>query len=462
MRLTVADIVRATDGELVQRGAAASVSGASSDSRKMGGAELFVAIAGPHYDGHAFCQAAIAGGARALLVSASVAVDPPTTVIRVGDTITSLGDLAAAWRSRFPIPCVAITGSNGKSTTKEMAAKVLEGLGPILKTEGNFNNLIGLPQMLLGLDASHRAMVLELGMNAPGEIRRLSTICRPDVGVITNVTAAHLEHLGTVEAVARAKGELFEVMGDAGVAIVNEEDPHIRRLVEGRRGKMLRFGMRNSCDVQFGHMETEDLQSMTLVVRAGTEEAAVELALPGAHNVMNALAALACGIALGVPLKEGAKRLEGFVPMPMRFERIQLANGVRLVNDSYNANPGSMKAAFRTVGSALRAGRFVAVLGSMLELGNQSEALHEEIGRAAVELGVKRLFAFGAHAASFARGARSAGLHNGSVTTFENMDALKTAVVEELQPGDVVLVKGSRGVKMERVVEHLKQRIGSD
>jgi UDP-N-acetylmuramoyl-tripeptide--D-alanyl-D-alanine ligase len=461
MKLLMNDIVGAVSGTLVQKGDVGSVSGVSIDTRTIGAGDLFVAIRGLHYDGHGFVSKAVDAGAAAVMVAEEAIVPDHVAVIRVADTQAALGALASWWRGRFDVPCIVITGSNGKSTTKEMIAAIAGSLGPVLKTEGNFNNLIGLPLTVFRWNDDHRAAVLEMGMNAPGEIRELTKIARPDVGLVTNVTAAHLEKLHTVERVASAKGELFEAMDPKGVAVVNDEDPWVRSMAKDFKGKVVSFGMQNDSTVRFGHMVSEGLDSTELTFRIGAEERTVHLPLPGTHNVMNALAAFAVGHALGLNLDDMTENFSRFTPMAMRFECVQLTNGVRVVNDSYNANPQSMQAAFRTVGAAKRAGRFIAVLGDMLELGEQTATLHRQVGEAAAKFGAGMLFVMGNHAADVADGAARAGLNSSRVAVVDNMDKLQSMVMSEMKPGDVVLIKGSRGMKMERLVEFLKREIGT-
>lgn len=461
MAFTLQEIVDATQGQLARGDGALAGGGVSIDTRQLKPGELFVAICGAHFDGHDFLSEASAAGAAALVVRKGTRVPPGAAFVEVRDTERALGDIAAWWRSRFEIPCAAITGSNGKSTTKEMAAAVAGGLGPVLKTEGNFNNLIGLPLTAFRWEAAHRAAILEMGMNAPGEIRRLTDIARPTVGLITNVTAAHLERLHTVEAVAKAKGELFEAMGPEGTIVVNGEDPLVRELGLCHGGRRILFGMQNDFEVRFLHMETTGLESMALKLAVLGREFEISLAVPGAHNVMNALAAIGIGVAFGIDPAEAVERLVSFRPMAMRMERVQLANGVRIVNDSYNANPESMRAAFRTVGSARRAGRFVAALGDMLELGESSAELHRALGEAAVAAGVGRLYLLGNFSRETASGAREGGLPNSSIIICdEGAEQMAGLLEQELRPGDVLLVKGSRGMRMERVVERLKSSIG--
>ncbi len=461
MRFTLDDIARATGGSVSKADAGLEIEAIGIDTRRLPRGALFVAIPGAHFDGHDFLGDAQASGAEACVVRKGTRVPKGIVPVEVDDTVKALGDMASWWRGRFKVPCVAITGSNGKSTTKEMASAIVEATGPILKTEGNFNNLIGLPLTVFRWDDDHAAAILEMGMNAPGEIRRLTEIARPDVGLITNVTAAHLEKLHTVEAVAHAKGELFEAMGDHGVAVINAEDRWVREMSSMHGGEKISFGMRNDCDVKFLHMETDGWDGMDLAISIREEEHRVRLPVPGAHNVMNALAAVAVGVALGIDGREAVKRLAEFRPMSMRFERVQLSNGVRVVNDSYNANPESMRAAFRTVGSAKRSGRFVAALGDMLELGEQSAELHRRIGEDAAAMGVGGLFLIGDFAQVVAEGAQAGGLPESSILICEDVDQLCREVEEGIKAGDVLLVKGSRGMKMERLVDYLKREIGT-
>lgn len=454
------EIVKATGGELASAGSQAGVKGISIDSRAINSGECFVALRGAHFDGSEFTKEAVSKGAAAVVSSVHVDLPENVALILVADPVKALGDIASFWRNRFNCPCVAITGSNGKSTTKQMTAAALSSLGPVLKTEGNFNNLIGLPLTVLRWTEDHKAAVLEMGMNAPGEIARLTQIGRPHVGVITNVSPAHLELLQNVENVAKAKGELFENIRSDGTIIVNLEDPWVRKLAENYKGKIYTFGMQNEADIRFGRMESRGLESIDMVIYIEGREYNIHLSVPGAHNVMNAMAALAISRVLGVSPEKAIAGLEHFEPMSMRMERVQLSNGVQLVNDCYNANPLSVKEAIRTVSGAKRAGRFVAVLGDMLELGKNASQCHREVGLTAAQYKVDKLFAFGAHAADIAAGANEAGMNSGRILTYTDMDQLKKDVLRFLSQGDIILIKGSRGVQMERVTEYLKDEIG--
>lgn len=464
MSLALNEVCSAMGARVVSRGVDRPLAGVSIDSRTIQAGEWFVAIPGPHFDGHHFIAAALAKGAAGLVVQRPVADLPKEAgswVLQVTDTIAALGALAARWRAIYAaIPAVAITGSNGKSTTKEMIASVVGARGPVLKTEGNFNNLIGLPLSLFRWTPTHRTAVLELGMSAAGEIAALTTILQPDVGLITNVTVAHLETLQSIDNVAAAKGELFATMRRDGTIIVNAEDPWVRAAAEAYPGRRITCGMGNQCDVRFGRMESPDLATTHLTLYVQGRECAVTLPVPGTHNVMNAMAATAVGLALEIAVDEIMARLPHFTPMKMRMERVQLENGVQVINDSYNANPESMQMALRTVAAAKRAGRFMAVLGDMLELGPATVDRHRELGERAVRAGVDRLFVMGAQARAVADGARGAGLPEVALCVAPQIDALQAAVAAEARSGDIVLVKGSRGMQMERVVEFLKQQFG--
>lgn len=457
---TTEELEKATGGECRGRDVYGGVTGISIDSRKIENGECFIALSGAHFDGRRFIGEAFAKGASVIVTSENV--DEPTErlYIIVPDPVKALGDIASFWRDKFQVPCVAITGSNGKSTTKQMVAAAVGSLGPVLKTEGNYNNLIGLPLTVLRWKNEHKVAVLEMGMNAPGEIARLTQIAKPHVGIITNVSSAHLEFLENIENVAKAKGELFDNMRDDGIIVVNLEDPWVKKLSKSYKGNIYTFGMQNNADVRFGRMESKGLESIDMTIYVEGVEHRVHLSVPGAHNVMNAMAAIAVARSLSIPAEKAIQGIENFEPMSMRMERVQLSKGIQLVNDSYNANPLSVKEALRTVSGAKKAGRFVAVLGDMLELGNNAAGCHRDVGISAAQYNVDQIFAFGEHASDLAEGAHEAGMNSGRILTYSNMDKLKKDVLDYVKTGDIVLVKGSRGVQMERVVEYLKDEIG--
>lgn len=436
--------------------------GVSTDSRALTPGGLFVALRGANFDGHDFATQALAQGAAAVLLdrdgAPGVEAGAPdgAAVLRVADTRAALRQLAAAWRVRFAVRVAAVTGSNGKTTVKEMLAGVLRahvGEANVLATAGNLNNDIGLPLTLLRLREAHRYAVLEMGMNAPGEIAVLTRLARPDCALVNNAQAAHLQGLGTVAEVARAKGEIFEGLAPGGVAVINGDDAHAgfwRGLAAGH--PVLTFGLDPTADVRaltaggtgFAPGAVPDgREPFTLRTPAGAVE--LRLAVPGAHNVRNALAAAAAAHALGVGLAATRAGLAAFTGVPGRLQSRPGLNSATFLDDTYNANPGSVAAALAVL--AQTAGPKILVLGDMGELGEGGAGLHAEIGRQAAAAGVDALYALGeltGHAVTaFGPGA----------VYYECLQELLADLENRLAPGVTVLVKGSRFMRMERVVQ---------
>ena len=433
--------------------------GVSSDSRKLAKGDLFIALRGEHFDGYEFILTAAQAGAVASLVNAdsyqkrSLIPDPAHSILIVEDTRLALGQLAAYWRGQFDIPLVAITGSNGKTTVKEMLASILrEAAGrdeAVLATKGNLNNDIGMPLTLLQMNAQHSYAVIEMGMNHPGEIDYLTSIAEPDVALITNASGAHLEGLGSVEAVARAKGEIFAGLKHNSTAVINADDayaPLWRSLVGAHR--FLEFGLDVNADVSgTWHSYGYGLQ-MDVTVPQGMF--AADLQVPGVHNARNALAASAAASVLNVPLEKIAMGLEKFSGVAGRMQRKAARNGAILIDDTYNANPASMRAAISVLaqcGVEKPGGKRVLVLGDMGELGENAAAFHAEIGSEARRAGIEKLYALGALSSNAVREFGSGAQH------FERIEDLQNALEKDLVADTTVLVKGSRFMKMERVVE---------
>lgn len=430
------------------------------DSRRVSKGMLFVALRGENHDGHDFVAAAVRDGASAALVDHPVAGVDPSKLIIVGDTLRALGDLAAWTRGRSEAQVIAITGSNGKTTTKELIASICEAaekahlLGGCLKTEGNFNNLIGLPLTLLRL-RDETVAVLEMGMNRPGEIARLTQIAAPNYAVVTNVSAAHLEGVGgTLEGVASAKGELFGSLSvDAAVA-VNLEDPWVSRIAASFGGRKLTFG--NSGEVQSRAIVDSGLDGLRFELVIGGRTAEVTLRLVGVHNVSNALAAAAVARLMGLPIEVIAAGLCNAPAPRQRMEVLRLRRGITLIDDAYNANPSSVVAALKAL--QRMPGRSVVVLGDMRELGDESGHAHRQVGERAAALGVDEMFLIGAEADNVAAGARSAGMSADSIHLCATHQDLANDVASSWRPGDCVLVKGSHGMHMEEVVRLLRER----
>ncbi len=460
MRLTLEQICQAVNGQLLSGNMSDVVTCVGIDARHSIANGLFIAICGAHFDGHDFIADAKEKGAIAAIVHKDVRASSEMAIIRVNRTEVALGDLAQYWRNQFNVECIGITGSNGKSTTKEMISAAAKGKGNVLATTGNFNNLIGLPLTTFGLNDTHDISIFEMGMNRINEIKRLAEIAKPSIGVITNVTAAHLEHLQTVDAVAKAKFELFEAIPAQGYIIVNKEDELISKLSSDLSCKKITFGMQNNCDVQFLNMSTDGLNNMALAVNIFGKTYETVLPVPGTHNVMNAMAAIGACLALNVDECDIMRRLSGFTPMTMRFERVQLANGVCVVNDSYNANPESVLAALRTVGAAKRAGDFIVVLGDMLELGKSASMWHQRIGEESVQMGADYVYALGEFSCDIIKGSMRSGLNRLHAKEYSNVSSIRDQLLSQIKVGDIVLIKGSRGMRMERIVDDLKHMIG--
>jgi UDP-N-acetylmuramoyl-tripeptide--D-alanyl-D-alanine ligase len=440
-------------------------SGVSIDSRSVGEGQLFVAIRGPRHDGHDHLQDALAAGARGALVAEGTPLPPPlpegAVVIDAADTTRALGALARGHRDLHRGPVVAITGSNGKTTTKEMCAAILASRGPCLKTEGNLNNEFGLPLTLLRRDDRDQALVVELGMNHRGEIARLTAIARPTVGVLTNVGTAHIEFLGSREEIAREKGDLAAHLGAEDVAVFNADDPLAWAQRERTTARVVGFGRGPAAAIRAQDVAWRDgAFHFTLVAPSG--RTAVEVAGLDETAVSNALAAAAGALVAGASLEDVAAGLRRYRPVPGRLQPRRLAGGVLLIDDSYNANPQSMEVALRalTRDGMRDAGRRIAVLGDMGELGDEAPAAHHRTGALAASLGVELLFALGSHAVGVAEGARSAGLREDQVHVGEDPARLAEAVAKAIAPGDRVLVKGSRSMRMERVVEQIEAAVG--
>ena len=462
MQWTVADIVQATQGRLLYGDPTLCFAGIGIDSRNIPSDHLFVALRGENHDGHGFVGQVVDLGVRGLVVqdNASVPLNHEklqasgVACVAVADTVKALGALAAFQRRKFQIPVVAITGSNGKTTTRQMTALVMARHYTTLSTQGNLNNEIGLPLTLFSLNTQHQIAVLELGMNHAGEISRLAAICRPNIGVITNVAPAHLEFLGSIEGVARAKGEMLAHIEAGGAVALNGDDAHVAALAAHARSRVLFFGTGTDADIRAEAVH-QNARGVTFDLVLPNARVTVRLQTAGQFMVSNALAAAAAGHLAGLASGEIKAGLESFTTVKGRLNVSTLANGMHLIDDTYNANPASMAAAFQTL-SALTGGTpGYIVLGDMLELGPQAAALHRQVGEMAARCGARKLYLFGPHAEETADGARSGGIAARAIFV-NNKEAIATDIIRHLQPGDWVLVKGSRGMAMEIVVDAIR------
>lgn len=452
LSLDLGALARAAEATMLGGGLPVQIRAVGTDTRSLPPDCLFVALRGERFDGHAYLDVAAKKGAIAALVdSFDSSRVPPLPLLVVEDTLVALGRIAQYVRRQRKGKVVGVTGSNGKTTTKELVAQALSPLGEVHRTRGNLNNRIGVPLTVFDWSPSAWAAVIEMGMNEAGEIAALADIAEPEVGVITTVGPAHLEKLGSLENIARAKGELFASLSPSATAIVNVDDTLIQRIARPlfRGDRLIGFGRADRADVRL--IEAASVHggiSASFEILGQRYE--VSLAVPGLHNASNAGAALACALALDVPMSEAVAAMADtqFPGSRLRVLR-DLPSGISILDDSYNANPQSVAAALVAL-KELTSGRRIAVLGDMMELGVRAEAMHFETGERAAESGVAWTVTIGELSRAITRGARSAG---GRADHFESISELVDALSGGVRAGDWLLVKGSRGMRMERVVE---------
>jgi murE/murF fusion protein len=458
---TVAEILEATGGNLLSGDLKHSFSGISIDSRNISVDELFVAIKGDTHDGHSFTGDVIERGVSGLLIDRANTHTLPgkgstengIVCVTVNDTIRTLGDLAAFNRKRSNASVVAITGSNGKTSTRKMTAGVVSRRFSTLSTYGNLNNQIGLPLTLLNLSFDHRWAVLELGMNSPGEIKRLAEICSPDIGVITNIGPAHLEGLGSLDAVMQAKGELLEEIKPDGTAALNADDPRLLQLADYTSRNVLFFGRSKNARIRARSVKGTGT-GLSFILVLPEESITVFLKTPAAFMISNALAAAAVGHLLGLTAGEIKDGLEDFKPVKGRMNILKTGKGINIIDDTYNANPDSMKAAINTLRSLKGNHTGILVAGDMLELGDHAESMHRNIGRIAAGSDIAKLYVTGQFSQTVASGAMDEDMNPRDIFTGTKEDILE-GIKDRLGPGDWVLVKGSRGMTMETIVQGL-------
>ena len=445
MNRTLSDFARACGGELI--GPDRAYAGVSSDTRTIKPGELFVALRGPRFNANEFVSAAAAAGAAGAVVDGRT--DHAIAQILVGDTLEAMTRAATAWRDGFKLPVIGVAGSNGKTTVKEMTAAILARAGNTLATRGSLNNHIGVPLTLHRLDASHRFAVIEIGANHPGEVASLVMLAKPTVGLITNAGAEHLEGFGSIEGAARAEGEMVADLPPDATAVLNADDEFIGMWRGSTRAKVVTFGVENAADFSAADIHTTIADGFVtrFTMRTPAGNAPIELRLAGRHNVTNALCAAAAALTAGASLEDVRTGLATMRPVPGRLQFKSAPSGAWIVDDSYNANPSSMKAGIEVLANV--AARRWLVMGDMGELGDHAPQSHEEIGRFARNHRVDRLFATGKHAAlaveSFGPGAQ----------WFADTDALSRAVNADISRDVCVLVKGSRSARLERVVDAL-------
>jgi UDP-N-acetylmuramoyl-tripeptide--D-alanyl-D-alanine ligase len=453
--LPLSQIAQLAGGSLASGDGTVVIDTLSTDSRTIKRGELFVALRGENFDGHNFVEAVATTGAAGALVDSNWKgkVADNFALIRAKDTLHAYQQLAANYRKSLTLRVIAITGSNGKTSTKDFAAAVLARRFRVTKTQGNFNNHVGLPRTILEATSGDELAVWEIGMNHPGEVAALAKVAAPDVGIITNIGLAHIEFMGSREKIAEEKGALAEVVGAEGTVILNADDPFTRGIAGRTRAKVILAGTTSGA-IRAGELNQSG-SGTDFTILEGAHRCRAQLPVPGLHMVQNALLAVAAGRVFGLSLEECAA---GLVAAPLTKARLQVKEirGVQFLDDSYNANPDSMKAALRTLVELDVDGQRIAVLGEMRELGDESERGHREVGETAAALKVDHLIAIGNVAATIVEAAKRAGLENSS-TVASTAEAAEL-LAELAAPGDLVLIKGSRLARTEQVIEAFRNQ----
>jgi len=455
-RLKVGEIIEATGGRLIQGDLKEEISGISTDSRKIKKDELFIVLKGPRYDGQDFIPEALEKGACGILISKLPVTRYPLPVtILVKDTLKALGQIAKYYREKFDLPVVAVTGSTGKTTTKDMIASILSLKLSVLKTQGNFNNEVGVPLTLFRLSKKHQVAVLELGMSALGEIERLTRISSPKMGVMTNVGEVHLQYLGNVQRVALAKAELVYALGKDDVAILNMDDSYVRDMKKGIKARIITYGIRRRVEVGADGIENLMEGGMRFTLRIMEESLPLHLRCLGYHNIYNALAAAAATHALGMKkeiIREGLSQLQ---PLTGRM-KIMKIRGLTILDDTYNASPKSFIAAIETLKDLSPKGKKILVAGDMLELGGRASLSHKETGVYVAHSGIDTLITCGNLAGYIAQGALEAGMKKRRIISCRNKEEAGERLSTLAKEGDTILIKGSHATGMEEIIDKLK------
>jgi UDP-N-acetylmuramoyl-tripeptide--D-alanyl-D-alanine ligase len=452
--ISLSQICGATNGKLEKGDPQAPIGHISTDTRTLPPGSLFIALRGERFDGHAFIGSAVGQGAAAVMVEDTEGVPENAACIRVADTLAAFKELAAWYRSRFDIPLIAVTGSTGKTSTKDMTAAMLSALHDTHKNTGNLNNEIGLSHTLLGLERHHAAAVVEMGMNHAGEIAVLSRMAGPTVAVITNIGHSHIGNLGSRENILAAKLEVLEGMAPGAPLVINGDDPMLTQAAEAMTRPVIRCGFSGENDVRALDVRLMGEQGSAFTAAAGEDRCEIELSFPGRHSIQNCLCALGAVRAAGLSLMEAAEGIKALAAPKMRFCIDKMPNGTRIINDAYNASPDSVAAALDVL-MDMQARRRYAVLGDMLEMGDYAPQVHYDTGGRAAGSGVDVLVAVGPLSVHTARGARDAGMDDSFVFHCLDHAGAVTYLRALLGPGDAVLVKGSRGMRMEQIVDAL-------
>jgi UDP-N-acetylmuramoyl-tripeptide--D-alanyl-D-alanine ligase len=452
--LKCSEIIGAVNGKLLSGNIDLIIDNISIDSRNIKPGDLFIPIIGERFDGHDFIISSFENGAAIALTERNFAPFDGKTLIKVKSTLAALRDLAAFYRSKFNIPFIAITGSVGKTSTKDIVASVLSQKYKVLKTAGNFNNEIGLPLSIFRMEKEHEVAIFEMGMSGFGEISRLSSIVRPDYAVITNIGLSHIDKFGSRQNILKAKTEIFEFLSPKGVAILNGDDNLLHGLKDLLKVRTLFYGTEEGLDYQAYDLLSLGEQGCKFKISINDDEYNVRTSTPGFHNVYNALAAISLGIELNVPMDLIIKGIYEYKPSDLRLN-IVIKNDVKIINDTYNASPKSMEAALDVLKDISTDGKRIAVLGDMLEMGEWSYKVHLDVGKYAALKGVDLILTVGENAQNIAVGALSGGISGENVKSFDDNKSVCMYLEKIVKAGDIVLVKGSRGMKMEQIVQEL-------
>ncbi len=466
MELTVEKIQQAVKGQLTQGSPHHLLKGVSTDSRTIKAGELFVSLKGDRFDGHLFINDALAKGASGVMLNreCNLREFPSSTkdaaVIQVNDTLRALGDLASFWMQQNNATVVAITGSNGKTTTREMTATILEQSHDVLKPEHNLNNLIGVPLTLLRLNPHHNIAVVEMGMNRRGEIKRLSQIAQPHIGLITNISHVHLQYLESINTVAQAKGELFESLTSGDHAVINTDEPLVLELSRHCSARKLTFGINHKARVTATDVHPSDYSTNHFTLKIEGESLPITLKICGIHNIYNALAAASIATIFKLTPEQIKAGLECFTAFSGRMEISIFDQNICIINDTYNANPKSMEIALKTLARLKGKGRGIAVLGDMLELGEASETFHQHLGSLIRELSLDAVFLMGSYAEVVAESAMAQGVSEEAIYIGKTHEQIAEKLTKKVKADDCLLFKGSRGMKLEKVLARFLQMRG--
>jgi UDP-N-acetylmuramoyl-tripeptide--D-alanyl-D-alanine ligase len=449
------EIERIVGGGVISGNDKINIIRVSTDSRDIKNGDLFIPIKGPNFDGHNYIKEAFNKGAVAALTQNIIEPEEDKIIIKVEDTLVALGKIANYYRNNFKIPFVAITGSVGKTSTKEMVAKALSCKYNVLKTSGNFNNEIGLPLTLFNLKKDHTSAVIEMGMSDFGEISRLSKITQPNIAVITNIGLSHIENLGSKQNILKAKMEILDGLSSNGIVVLNGDDSLLKGMKNLLKYKTVFFGMEEGLEYQAYNINTRGENGSSFEIMLNSTEYSVFVPVPGIHNIYNALAAISVANEMNMDLNLVIQSIADYCPEKMRMEILELKN-LKVINDTYNASPQSMEAAINVLNDIGNENRKIAILGDMLELGEWSDKAHYDIGKYLTTKKISIIVLVGKNVKNIYKGAIENGFNNENIYNFNKNKEVIEFINESVNENDIILVKGSRGMYMEEIVNHIK------